>query len=95
MHSEARITEQSTLRNTTDRSLTLILEPWANEYCLPPGSELVIEGEGPIQDCGFGITQDGDQIVVWAWRGSDARILHANGRLCADWTGQRVPEGWS
>jgi redox-sensitive bicupin YhaK (pirin superfamily) len=92
MSAQTRTTDHATVRNTTDRALTLILEPWANEYDVPVASELMVEGEGPARGSGFHITQEGDVVVVWAWSGSDARVLLPDGRVLADWTGLRVPE---
>jgi hypothetical protein len=90
--SQSRITERYTVRNPTDRTLTLILEPWANEYDLPAGTQLIVEGEGPCQEAGFHVIQEGDVVAVWAWSGADARILDPQGQVVADWTGLRMPE---
>jgi hypothetical protein len=89
---QERTTDRAIVRNTTDRPLTLILEPWANEYDVPVGSELIVEGEGPVRDSGFHVTHENDVVVVWAWSGSDARILLPGGYVLADWTGLRMPE---
>ncbi|MDB4908364.1 MAG: hypothetical protein JWO05_3148 [Gemmatimonadetes bacterium] len=69
-----------------------ILEPWANEYPMAPGERFVVEGNGP-EGGTFSIesTEDGENVVVWAWDGSDARVLREDGTVVADWTELRVP----
>ena len=80
------------VENTTERTLTLVLEPWADEYPMAPSQRLIIEGKGPAYHAELHVEEpDGDYLVVWAWDGSDARILYEDGRVLADWTGLRVP----
>ena len=87
-----RVIKGVTVENTTDRPLTLVLEPWATEYAMAPNQRLVIEAEGPIDGAILHVEgQENDCFVVWAWDGSDARVLYEDGRILDDWTGNRVP----
>src|ERR1700733_11320614 len=87
----AHVLKRVTVENTTNRPLIFILEPWANEYPMAPNQRFVIEGEGPIDGANFHVEgPKGDYLIVWAWDGSDARILYEDGRVLEDWTGNRV-----
>jgi len=92
MNFESRnVVKRVTIENTLDRTLTFVLEPWAEEYPMPAGARYVVEGDGPTEYADFYITQEGDYFVVWAWDGSDARVLREDGTVVSDWTGIRVP----
>ena len=94
---EEHLTERMTIPNHSERTLTLIVEPWANEYHIAPGAALVVEVEGPAAYASAGVfvewfVSDADEVVsAWAWDGADARVLEPDGRVVADWTGLRVP----
>ena len=85
------VRKRITIENTTSRPLTFVLEPWANEYPMAPGARYVIEGDGPSDGAEFYVEQVDDYFVVWAWDGSDARVLHEDECVIADWTKLRVP----
>ncbi len=68
-----------------------MLEPWANEYPIAPGQKYIVEGDGPIEAAEFYVIHEGEYLVVWAWDGSDARVLGEDGTVVADWTELRVP----
>ena len=77
--------------NTSGRELTFVLEPWANEHPIAPGERFTIEGRGPAAYAEFFVEQIDDYLMVWAWDGSDARVLRQDGSVIWDWTGLRVP----
>jgi len=79
------------VRNSSDRPLTFILEPWADEHPIAPGERFIVEGEGPAAYAEFIVEQTEDYLIVWAWDGSDARVLREDGSILWDWTGLRVP----
>ena len=81
-----------TVENSSGHSITFILEPWANEYPMGAGQLFVVEGEGPAAYADFYVESTDDCLIVWAWDGSDARILHEDGTVIEDWTGLRVPD---
>ena len=85
------VTRQITVENTSGRSLTFVLEPWANEHDMAPGRRFVVEGQGPDDGAEFYVLQEDDYFVVWAWDGSDARLLEEDGTVIWDWTELRVP----
>ena len=82
-----------TVENTSARSVTFVLEPWAEEYPMAPNDRYVVEGDGPADGAEFYIERPdtGEYLVVWAWDGSDARVLREDGTIVSDWTGIRVP----
>ena len=84
-----------TVENTTGRPLTFIIEPWAEELPLAPGEHLVVEMEGPARWANNVYVDDSGLaeglLSVWAWDGSDARVLRADGSVAIDWFGLRVP----
>jgi hypothetical protein len=80
------------VENSTENTVTLVLEPWATEYTIQPGEKRIIEADGPVAYGGFHVVYGADVITVWAWDGSDARILAADGTVIDDWTGNRVPD---
>ena len=94
---EEHVIERMTIPNYSERTLTLIVEPWANEYPIAPGAALIVEVEGPAAYASAGVfvewsVSDADEVVsAWAWDGADARVLEPDGRVVADWTGLRVP----
>ncbi len=92
MSQQPEIRKRVVVENTTGHPLTLVLEPWANEYPMAPGDQYVIEGEGSSEDAEFYTEVADDYYVVWAWEGSDARVLREDGSVVADWTGLRVPK---
>jgi hypothetical protein len=92
MDSESRqVVKRLTVENTLGRPLTFVLEPWAEEFPMPAGARYIVEGDGPSDCAEFSVTQEGDYLVVWAWDGSDARVLNEAGAVVSDWTGIRVP----
>jgi len=91
-HPIGHVTRRIIVENTTARTLTFVLEPWANEYPMAPNQRFIIEGEGPAHHADFHVEEvRGDYLFVYAWDGSDARILYEDGRVLDDWTGLRVP----
>jgi hypothetical protein len=55
--------------NTGTRDIVVIVEPWASEYSVAPGSTLRIVLESQIA----GQTErdvEGDRHTIWGWKGS-------------------------
>jgi hypothetical protein len=86
------ILKRLSVTNHSDRPKTFILEPWANEYPIRPGETFIVEGEGPDDLALLEYEERDDYLIVYAWDGSDARIVRGDGTLVADWTGIRVPD---
>jgi hypothetical protein len=93
-------TERLVIDNPGDQPLTLVLEPWADEYELAPGNEVIIEAAGPAGRAGPDgwyldrwRQTDGPTVyvIVWAWDCWDARVLRPDGTVIADWLG--IPVG--
>jgi hypothetical protein len=91
---EGHILERKVITNFSGRPLTFIIEPWAEELPLAPGEQLIVEVEGPAQYAGIHLEESGldeGYLSVWAWDGSDARVLRSDGSVAIDWFGLRVP----
>jgi hypothetical protein len=61
------------LRNARDTAVTLILEPWAREFAMPPGAVFELRAEGPEGDQ-LQIDFGPDQITAWGWSGSMVEV---------------------
>lgn len=63
------------LSNTRTNPLTVVLEPWDDEYTLPPGAVFDILACGPTG--GTVQVESGDTyIAVYAWPGSVVSLFH-------------------
>jgi hypothetical protein len=74
------------VRNGRDTPVTLILEPWASEFVMPPGAVYELCAEGPEGDC-LQIDYAPDHIIAWGWSGSVVEVWHNGERL----TGPSIP----
>jgi hypothetical protein len=63
------------IANRRSEALTLVLEPWANEYPLPPGDEVEILEEGPISGDPLEVHFEATHVVVYARMGTFLRIF--------------------
>ena len=88
----SNIVKRVQVTSTSSHAKELILEPWASEYPIAPGETLIVEAEGPAAYAILEIDEDEQYFTVYAWDGSDARVLRADGSVLDDWTGIRVPE---
>ena len=88
----SNIVKRVEVTNSSSHAKELILEPWASEYPIAPGETLIVEAEGPAAYAILEIDEDEQYFTVYAWDGSDARVLRADGTVLDDWTGIRVPE---
>jgi hypothetical protein len=57
------------IKNARDASLLLRVEPWADEYELPPHGSRTIQVTGP-DPAELEISIEDDVITVWGWTGS-------------------------
>jgi hypothetical protein len=82
--------ERVTVQNTTERPLTFVLEPWANEHPIAPGEHITVEAEGPSgPDARLEVfPPEDDYLVVWSWAGSRARATRADGTVLDDFAAQ-------
>jgi hypothetical protein len=79
MRIEDEVTIYIGVKNGGNSKLDLLLEPWAEDFSMPPGAKYVIEGLGPREGAGFWVEHSGNEILVHAWPGSVVRVLE-NGR---------------
>jgi len=64
-----------TLQNTLERNLLLILEPWAEEYVLPPGTFVEILADLEHAQGDFEVSISSDHVVVTGWAGGVLRVF--------------------
>lgn len=57
------------IRNLEQKEIIVFLEPWGEQYAMPPGATWKIEGNGPDEDM-LEIHYSEGKIVVWGWPGS-------------------------
>ena len=62
-------TISSRIRNEHQDAIKLVIEPWAEEIAMPPGSVYEVVFQGPKADC-IEISSDDARLVVWGWSGS-------------------------
>ncbi len=67
------ITVSLRLENAHESELLFALEPWAEEYDMPPGASFEVEASGP--DTGDLVVESSEEaITVWAWEGSEVQL---------------------
>lgn len=59
------------IQNTRDVLLTVIVEPWANEYQLSTGEECEVVATHPKAAPCFSLAIADDQLLVWIESGSE------------------------
>ncbi len=94
MATKTEATEQIVVTQITNtRSITVLfhLEPWGDEYKMPPGATFDLMAKGP-EGASLQIEVADDSITVWGWEGSVAHLFHEGEELGAGlWERQAVP----
>jgi hypothetical protein len=57
------------VRNGSDASLTVVVEPWATEFELQPGAECEVVATHPDLFPTLGIEPTGHQVIIWVNEG--------------------------
>lgn len=94
-------TVKTSIRNRRKRALKLRLEPWGEEYAVPPGASVQVLARGPSGDT-MDVQWKPDAVTVFAWPGSVLRVTKrgvdlgaAPGQKYADRkTAPFLPEGY-
>ena len=77
--------------NSREAPITFQLEPWGEEYEMPPGAIFQVMAHGPRGDALEVDIADG-QITVWGWPGSVVALFHEGAELGAGrWGRSPVP----
>ncbi len=63
------------ISNARSVSLTLILEPWGDEYTVSPGVVFEVVARGPVGGS-LHVEAGEDYIAVYAWSGSVITLFH-------------------
>jgi hypothetical protein len=86
------ISIQLAVRNFGNKQLTLYLEPWGEEFQMPPKAELIFVGDGPVKGSGFWVDCDEGSIVVTAWTGSTVQVFTKGQEIGDTRRRTRVPD---
>jgi hypothetical protein len=78
-----------TVRNTRAVAVTFYLEPWGEEYPMPPGAAFQVVARGP-EGGSLELEAGDDVIIVYAWPGSVAWLFH-DGQELGGGRGERQP----
>lgn len=68
------------LTNSRSGTIPFYLEPWGEEYTMPPGATFEVLARGPGGGA-LEVTIAEDHIAVWGWAGSVASLSHDGKRL--------------
>jgi hypothetical protein len=73
--------DKLTYTNRTGHKLSVILEPWGEEYCVEPNDsiDIVVHNGSPAGH--LEIAQTAEGLIIYGWEGSVVSILHAGLRL--------------
>jgi hypothetical protein len=80
-HEPARTVRKLVLRNGRDVPITLVLEPWANEYEIPPGESVEIVEEAAESAESLEIQVEAGHIVFFARSRSILRAFRDGAEL--------------
>lgn len=61
------------IENEGTDELTLVLEPWASEYALPPGAVYIVRARSRILGT-LELERERHLVICWAWPGSTADV---------------------
>ena len=69
--------------------ITLYLEPWGEQYTMPPEATFLVVARGPEGDA-LEVACAEDHIAVYGWPGSVVTLFHA-GKEMGDGVAERAP----
>jgi hypothetical protein len=69
------VQETLAVRNGSERTLTLYLEPWGEEYVLPPMGCYLVVGHGPRVGSGLEVAYLDQAVIVTAWKGATVQLF--------------------
>ncbi len=79
------------LINSHAVAIKFYLEPWGEEYEMPPGAVFQVVARGPQGDA-LEVAIADEQITVWGWPGSVVTLFHEGTELGAGrWGRSPVP----
>ena len=80
------------LTNSKEKDLLLCLEPWGDQYVMPPGASFRVLIRGP-RDGDLEVDYAENQITIYGWSGSVISVLHNGAELGAGlWKRQPAPQ---
>jgi hypothetical protein len=85
----ARAVVSLTVRNVRAVAVTFHLEPWGEEYPMPPGAAFQVVARGPEGDS-LELEAGDDGIIVYGWPGSVVWLFH-DGQELGGGRGERQP----
>ena len=75
--------------NSSSKTLTFHLEPWGEQIEMSPAAKFVIAA-GSESPGSFEIEYGAEEIIIWAWSGSIARVF-CGGKEVGDFAGIARP----
>jgi hypothetical protein len=78
------------IRNSHSAALTFYLEPWGEQYAMPPEATFAVVAKGPEGDS-LEVEFADDHITLHGWPGSVVSLFHAGIELGAGFS-ERTPE---
>ena len=75
--------------NAHARPITLYLEPWGEQYTMPPEATFVVVARGPEGDA-LEVECAAEHIVLYGWPGSVVTLFHA-GKEVGTGAAERAP----
>jgi hypothetical protein len=72
------------LRNSGERDVEFVLEPWGEIYRMPAGATFEVSAEGPAGPDTLEVEHSPGRITVWGWAESTVALSHEGRELTAD-----------
>jgi hypothetical protein len=79
--SDRSIETSIAIRNSSNREITMRLEPWVEEFLMAVLSEIILVGRGPEKGNGFSVDYEEDGITVSGWTGSVVHVFSQDQEL--------------
>ena len=71
--------QELSLHNSSQQPLTLHLEPWGEQFPMPPNCTFQAVAEGPDSKHSLQVEFNGSDVTVYSWPGSTV-VLSQDGR---------------
>jgi hypothetical protein len=79
-----------TVRNVRAVEITFHLEPWGEEYLMPPGAAFQIVARGP-EGGSLEVEMGDEDIIAYGWSGSVVSLFQDGDELGGGWERPPVP----
>jgi len=97
-HHQMSFESSLAITNSSMTEVTLHLEPWGDQFLIPPGSKLSLTATAE-RSGSFEIEHLGSEIIIWAWPSASVKVFNAGVEVGAGLAERPpvpdVPEGQS